>query len=709
MTVIICCDGRTDLLARTLESVRRQTLTGLTVVLTGNAPTAEELTRIVRAPSDASGRQVAVRPSAGAGSAVARNEAIVAAQSRFVMELREGDWIEPTAIEKAAWALETTPGACLVILKESSASDGQREFGPIERAELASGWLELGSYMLRTEAWRRAGGFDLRAPADAADQDLLIRMIGQGWAVQRIPESLTHLRPTVMPSDAAERTAALRWLRARHRRFYVRGAVARRTERAGATLRRRFPILPAIPRWIRRKLEVEGLTDRRRAIRHPLNTTLRLMPRPMKGRLWRRLNLPARPELWSYEPRLVTLPASRPTQVAARQAQAQAQAPARKTHLLVIHHYVTIGGADAVILNLLSGIDRDLFDVHLITTDREPDGDLKRLPLSKFAAQTDSIYQLPQFLNKDLFLRFLIDFINARQIDVVLVSLSIFAYQALPQLRAACLNTAFVDLLHAEAPYAPMDQIRLASRYRRFLDRRVVTTEAVREAQIARYGESADRVAIIPNGIDTTGYFNPEACVRGAFRNELGIGEEVAIVLYFGRMSAEKQPMHVVAVAEYLRERPDIAFVLLGDGPQTVPAAKAISERGLSNVHLRPTRDDHRPVIADADLVMFPSQREGLSIAGLESMAMGKPIVASRVPGWTDLIEDGVDGFLVEDGDIAGYAAAITRLVDDPALRGRISEAGRDRATRNYDLRKVVAAWEQLLDTVAAPTPDGST
>jgi glycosyltransferase involved in cell wall biosynthesis len=657
----------------------------VTVIVYGDVPDGPLMKTIESAGRSTIGPDGEVLLAGAAPSTAARNDAIAAARGRFVLELSAGDSLEPTALEKAAWALETTPKAGLVVFLPA-ASRKSREFRLVGRAELAGRTIEPGSYMLRTAAWREAGGFDVRAPKAAVDQDLLIRMLRRGWATQAIPEELTHVGAHT--DDAAARS----WLHSEHRRFYAGAAAAGLSSDAAERLRRRVPIISAIPRWIARKLEVEGLTNRRRALRHPVETAFRLMPRPLKGRLWRRLNLPERPPLWTYEPRLLTLP-----DASGLRPSVSPESKPGKTQLLVVHHYVTIGGADAVILNLLTGIDRDRFDVHLITTDPEPDGDLKRLPLQKFGEQTGSIYQLRSFLDKDYFLRFMIDFINSRHIDVVLVSLSIFSYQALPQLRMACPSTAFVDLLHAEAPYAPMDQIRLASRYRQFLDRRVVTTEAVRSAQVTRYGESADRVVVIPNGIDTAKAFNPGHYVRGAFRRELGIGEDVAIVLYFGRMSAEKQPMHVLEVADRLRTRSDIAFVLLGDGPQTLVVEKAISARGLTNLHLRPTRDDHRTVIAEADVVMFPSKREGLSIAGLESMSMAKPIVASRVPGWVDLIEDGVDGILVDDGDFAGYADAITRLLGDPVLYERMSQAGRARATRSYDVVDVVRSWERLL------------
>jgi glycosyltransferase involved in cell wall biosynthesis len=692
VSVIVYCDGRVAPLSRTLESLARQTLAEFAVLLVGMSPSQQELRRIAPALVATNVREVSLRPFPGDVSTVTRNEVVGAARGRFVIELSGGDWIEPTAIEEAAWALETTPDAGLVAIREPEASRKRRGFGPVGLVGLASRCLEPGEYMLRTAAWREVGGFDAGAPAGAADQDLVIRMVRRGWKAQMIPEALTHLHeatpPGVAADEVANHAAAQRWLHSRHRRFYARATVARLRGNAKQRLRRRAPFLFL---FVRRVVE----------------SGLRLLPRQFRSPLRRRLNLSARPEMWAYEPPRLDLPSAphlRPmVSVAAKPGQA------RRTQLLVVHQHLRVGGAQTAVFNLLTRIDPDLFDVHLIATDREPLGRPIDPLLRTLAEQTDSLYRLPSFLEKDHFLSFLIDFIHSRRIDVVLVSLSVFTYQALPQLRAACPDTAFLDLLHAEAPYAPMDHIRLARRYRQFLDRRVVTTETLRSAQITQYGETADRVVVIPNGIDTAIAFNPAGCTRGAFRRELGLDGEVAIVLFFGRMSSEKQPMHVVRVAELLRERSDIAIVLVGDGPEAAAVKKAISVGGLTNTYLSPTRDDIRIALADADLVMFPSKREGLPMAGIESMSMGKPVVAAKVPGWLDLVSDGVDGFLVDNGDYAGYANAITRLVGDPALYQRVSRAGREKATRMYDLSDNVRAWERLLADSAGRSRDPST
>lgn len=691
VSVVVYCDGSTESLATTLTSLARQTLGRVEVLLAGDVPAGEDLARIV--PPRFASAVTAISGTAGPATAATRNGGLAAVRGRYVLELRSGDRVEPAALEKAAWALETSPRAGIVVFEEPRSTERRAVFGPTSRARLADRGLGIGSYVLRSEAWADAGGFDERAPAGAADLDLAIRALDKRWRVLTIPEALCRRDPP--PSPERHDKAATRWLRRRHRTFYLRAVAGRGAGGVRQTLRRRAPILFAVPRWFARKIEVEGLTDRRKVLRHPLESFLRFMPRPIKGRRWQRLGLPMRPEPWTYDPPDTKLPD--PAQL---RPFAPETAGPRKIELLVIHHYLTVGGADAVVLNLLSRIDRDRFEVHLASTDPDPDGDHKPMPRRLFAEQTDSLFELPTFLRRERFLRFLIEFINSRRIDVVLISLSIFAYQALPKLRAACPGTAFVDLLHAEAPYAPMDQIRLARRYRQFLDRRVVTTELVAAAQVERYGERRDRISIVPNGIDTVAAFNPESCERGILRRELGLAPSTSIVLYYGRMSAEKQPMHVVETAALLRDRPNVAFVLLGEGPQTEKARKAISARGLTNVHLRPPRASIREALADADVMMFPSQREGLSMSGLESMAMAKPIVASRVPGWTDLISDGEDGLLVGDGDFEGYAAAITGLLSDSDRRDRIGRAARRKAVGTYELSGVVRSWEALLASV---------
>src|SRR5207302_1116688 len=123
-----------------------------------------------------------------------------------------------------------------------------------------------------------------------------------------------------------------------------------------------------------------------------------------------------------------------------------------------------------------------------------------------------------------------------------------------------------------------------------------------------------------------------------------------------------------------------VCFVVPGDGPlrHLVPDALGfVPHEELGDLYDR------------AAVVVCPSYREGLPLCVLEAMAHGRPVVASAVGGIPELVEDGVTGYLVEPGDVAGLRAAIERLLADPALRRRLGRAGRARVAER-------CSWEHV-------------
>jgi glycosyltransferase involved in cell wall biosynthesis len=525
-------------------------------------------------------------------------------------------------------------------------------------------------------------------------------MLKRGWGVAEISGDLLGEAPPATGDSGHAEWAE--WLRSRHASLWGRMHRRRRRRAAFTKLGATMPAVGRMSLRIADKLEADGLSDPAWLRRHPVESMLRLIPDRFKGTFWQRLGLPLRPDRWALQPQTLELP-----MISGGAVSADAGESANgRTRVLVLHPYLIAGGAETVVLSLLTHMDRERFDLHLMTTEDIP-GLSKESPwLPRFAEQTDSIWQLHGFLDPRYHLRFLIDFVVSRNIDVVVISLSILGYHALPQLRMSCPRTAVVDLLHAEAPYVPMDHIRLAARYRDLIDHRVVTTETVRQVQVAKYGEVPERIAVIPNGVDTQVTFNPALQPSGAFRNRSGIPHAKRLGLFYGRLVDEKQPMHIVEVADRMREREDLVFAIIGTGPERDAVEREIARRELRNVVLCPPEDGIAEPLADATFVFFPSKREGLPMAGIEALAMGRPVVASKVGGWTDLIDDGIDGFLVENGDFDGYARVISSLLDDTALCDRMSEAGRMKATHDYDVRACAKKWEGLLQSVADATLD---
>src|SRR5918912_59845 len=225
----------------------------------------------------------------------------------------------------------------------------------------------------------------------------------------------------------------------------------------------------------------------------------------------------------------------------------------------------------------------------------------------------------------------------------------------------------FVLTLHGSGTAGRFADLELARRHPRlfgFVVRRAEVVIGVSEslAQAARRCGARD-VRTIPNGVDVPARTGDEA--------------EPAEVLYVGRLSPEKGIEELVAATEGMK------LVVAGDGPlrHLVPDALGfVPHEELGRLYER------------AAVVVLPSYREGLPLSVLEAMAHGRPVVASAVGGIPELVEDGVTGFLVEPGDIAGLRAALERLLADPVLRRRMGRAARKRVSERCSWDRVTAA-----------------
>ena len=196
---------------------------------------------------------------------------------------------------------------------------------------------------------------------------------------------------------------------------------------------------------------------------------------------------------------------------------------------------------------------------------------------------------------------------------------------------------------------------------------------------------------------------SPEAGRR--LREALGIPEEDFVLLYAAELSARKsQPVLIRA----LRELPERArLVLAGSGAGETECRALAGQLGLEDRILFP---GHVGNVGDwyamADAVATASRIEGLPFNVMEAMVLRKPVVASRVKGHEDLIEDGVSGLLYPYGDAKACAAAIRRLMDDPALGGRLAETAAEQVGK-YSLEQVfpqvMAAYESLTGVPVAP------
>jgi phosphatidylinositol alpha-mannosyltransferase len=221
--------------------------------------------------------------------------------------------------------------------------------------------------------------------------------------------------------------------------------------------------------------------------------------------------------------------------------------------------------------------------------------------------------------------------------------------------------------------------LRAAAPLLRGVWRRLAVRIAVSEAARAFVGRAFEGdVRIVPNGADVRLF------AQASPSTELPEGERI---LFVNRLDPRKGFRTTVrAFAAIAERRPTAVLVVAGDGEEADAVetlAPALRERVvmLGNVpHVRLP-----PYHAASDVFVGPALgRESFGIVLVEAMAAGLPVVATDIPGYREVVRDGIDGLLVPPGDPVALAAAVERLLDDPDLRARFAEAGRARAQR-YD------------------------
>jgi glycosyltransferase involved in cell wall biosynthesis len=180
-------------------------------------------------------------------------------------------------------------------------------------------------------------------------------------------------------------------------------------------------------------------------------------------------------------------------------------------------------------------------------------------------------------------------------------------------------------------------------------------------------------------------------------RRELGIPEDAPVVGTVAHMKVHKGHGTLLRAATAVRrEVPGVRFVLVGMGPLEQDVRRQTRELGLDgSVLFAGFREDAPRVAGAFDVFVLPSDHEGLPIALVEAMALGRPPVVTAVGGSPEVVEDGRSGLVVPPRDPEALADRIVTLLRDPALRRRLGDAARLRASR-FDIRHAVARMEAV-------------
>jgi sugar transferase (PEP-CTERM/EpsH1 system associated) len=241
---------------------------------------------------------------------------------------------------------------------------------------------------------------------------------------------------------------------------------------------------------------------------------------------------------------------------------------------------------------------------------------------------------------------------------------------------------------------------RIASRA---VGRIAVVSEEVRRAVVAEWGVPDDRVHLIHNGIDVPPARSIDAGERLRLRASLGLRAEDFVFGSAGYFRPVKDfPTLIESLARLLPVVPSARLVLFGAGPCQADVDRAVDRWGLQQVVRLPGwRPDLAAVLPALDAFVLSSLSEGLSIALLEAMGAGLPVVATNVGGNPEIVDQGRTGWLVPPRAPGEMAGALAALAASRGRREEMGRAGRSRLERCFSLGRMTGDYEALYARVA--------
>lgn len=352
--------------------------------------------------------------------------------------------------------------------------------------------------------------------------------------------------------------------------------------------------------------------------------------------------------------------------------------PPAKANVLITIPWMTFGGAETLIYNFCREVKSD-YNITFIT------GLASRNEWEyKFKEISENIYHLPNLFESEiLYLDYVSHQIIQKQIDTLHIIHNGFTFGMLQELKARHPELRVIlTLFNDRAAY-----FEQSLAYEQYIDIYTSDNVAVINHFKAEIKTSKD-LRVIPNGINCVDEFNPDQHDRKKMRSELKLNKDDIAVFYVGRLSEEKNPNVFLDAAEKIIKdtsaNTNIKFVMIGDGGMKKEIEEQIESIGSDRIQYLGYQSAIAHYLSAADVFVLPSSIEGFPLSILEAMAMKVVVVASNVGAVADVIESGVDGFVVTPGSKEEIADALKKLSSDTELMKDMKSRSRNKVESLY-------------------------
>jgi glycosyltransferase involved in cell wall biosynthesis len=382
----------------------------------------------------------------------------------------------------------------------------------------------------------------------------------------------------------------------------------------------------------------------------------------------------------------------------------------KKIILLHLVHGLPMGGAEMALFHYIKALGQESYKhyVYCFGTDGPVRIKIESLGVPVYMGKKRASVKQPLKFGISLIilLQNLIKFIKSNHIDII-QSHSVHANQLgvavgkllkMPVFPTVHSTMAFVDSRKNSDLRLYLRKIVDHITYR-IAQQILAVSEEVKDVILRTYKIRNDRVAVLKNGIVFDETLSNQSDLREIFENS----KDRLKVLAVGRLVAIKGfDILIKAVAEIANlDSNNLLVLIIGNGEERLRLQELIHNLNLENhVILLGLRHDVIDFMKRSDIFVIPSHYEGLSIAMIEAMACGLPIIASDSPGLKNHVRNMNNGLLFKKNNHKALARCILKLADDKNLRIKLSKCARKSFIREYDMRKNIVSLDSLLKHV---------
>jgi glycosyltransferase involved in cell wall biosynthesis len=358
--------------------------------------------------------------------------------------------------------------------------------------------------------------------------------------------------------------------------------------------------------------------------------------------------------------------------------------------VIMVMPFLAVGGAEQIALKVMHSL-KDQIRFAVVSFE-ELDPELGTTA-DAFRQVTPYVYTIPDFMNGILnmsFMNYLIERLNPQTLYIA--NGTMWIYDALEAIKAQHPHLRIVDQVY-DYVVGWINRYDMATVL--YQDGHIGVNSKICQAYIDK-GAKPDQVYLIENGIEP-GELDPAAYSQDkifALKKEFGLPLDKKIVTFASRVHPQKRPMDFVELARRLSTDPSMVFLMVGDGPLAAQVSEQVARIGLKNFYRRPFYRPISDVFAISEVLVLPSDFEGMPMIIIEALAMGTPVVVTDVGNNREVVEYTRGGIVIPRiGDVTALMDGVLKMIKEPPDPDKLRQA----TLARFDIAVVSQKYRRAL------------